>query len=275
MTQKNIGVIIPYINLPEYILKLVPTIKTKHNATIFLIDQNSDEKTKIKLRHLAQEPNIKMVSNSSNLGCAGAWNMGLELCNTIKNCEFAIILNNDILLHPDAIDNMIEASEHNNITLVSAFDVARDCNQATDVLTMELPQNEKIVDRPQFSCFTLNLKLLHELYTQELNVEVHAGRFDSEFYPAYYEDNDFHYRLRKANQRAVYTNRALYYHYGSRTMRENKHIDNLVKQTYLNNQQRFINKWGGEPLNEKNLVPFGKDLRFKDRFICPKKIIPN
>lgn len=262
----NIAVIIPYINLPHYIIELVKTVKSKYPFFIYLIDNGSDEKTKNQLRYLEDDPKIQIIYNEKNVGCAGAWNMGLDLCHSVKDCKFAVILNNDILLHPEAIDRMIETSLRNNILLVSAFDVARDCNKPDEIFNFPIPKDQKIVDHPHFSCFTVNLGLLKEMQTKEEGIEQHPGAFDSGFYPAYFEDNDFHYRIAKIGQRGVYDNQALFYHYGSRTIRENKEMGELVNKTFLVNQARFVNKWGGQPLNEKFLTPFNKEQRFDDKF---------
>lgn len=257
--KKDIAIIIPYINLPNYVLDLIRTICTEFDYHIYLIDNNSDKQTKKELAHLDKREYITIVYNNTNIGCGSAWNQGIKIAIDEHNIDYAVVLNNDILLHKDCIDEMIAASIYGSYPLVSGMDVCKECAKPFDVLNLKIPEKKFEVDAPEFSCYTLNIKLLETLKEQEKDFEEYPGLFDEKYYPAYFEDNDFHRRIKLAGMRAVKTNTALYYHYGSRTIKENKEVGHISDTYYLTNKQRYIDKWGGKPGLEKFKIPFNQE----------------
>jgi len=257
--KRDIAIIIPYVNLPDYVIELLYTICTKYSYHIYLIDNNSNEETKKKLKSLEEREYLTIVYNETNIGCASAWNQGIELAILEHEIDYAVILNNDVLLHKDCVDNMIKVINKYGIPFVSGFDVAKECEYPKQILEQRLPDKKFIVDAPQFSCYALSIKLLDILKEREQGVEEYPGRFDQKFYPAYFEDNDFHYRLKLKHERGVATSDALYYHYGSRTIKENVDVGEISDSYYIQNKQRYIEKWGGEPGKEKFKIPFNNN----------------
>lgn len=256
--KKELCIILPYIELPNYVLLAVDSIITKYNYHLFLIDNNSSEKTKIELEHLENSKNVTIVHNPANYGCAGSWNQGINLALSKYNPKYITILNNDIVLHPDCIDNMIQVIESENYALVSAYDSCQECSFPSDIKKLSIPDHQFVVDAPDFSCFTLNIRALDILRVREKGIEEFPGLFDQKFYPAYFEDNDFHYRLKLNNMRGVKTNSALFYHFGSRTIKENNEVGLISNTYYLSNRQRYMAKWGGKQGQEKNKKPFNQ-----------------
>ena len=256
--QIKLSIVITYIDLSNYVIDLIETIKTKYSYHIYLIDNNSTEETKNKLKHFKDSSCITIIENQSNIGCASSWNQGIVRAKSDFNVEYVAILNNDILLHPDCLDNMIKVIEENQIPLVSGFDVCKECVTPLDVLKLPIPNNLFVVDAPQFSCYTVSVKLLEKLRDLDHRHEEYFGLFDQKFYPAYFEDNDFHYRIKLAKMRCVCTNSALYYHYGSRTVKEHEEVGNVNKHYFLQNKQRYAEKWGGKPGSEKYKTPFNE-----------------
>lgn len=259
LNKKDIAIIIPYINLSNYVLDLIRTIYTKYSYHIYLIDNNSDPETKKKLAHLDEREYITIIYNKTNVGCASAWNQGIKIAMSRNNIDYAVVLNNDILLHNDCIDNMIAEIKAGGFLFVSGIDVCKECAKPFDILDLKIPFQHFIVDAPEFSCYTLNIKLLEIVEDKEKDFEEYPGFFDQKYYPAYFEDNDFHYRLKLSGMRAVKTNTALYYHYGSRTIKENEEVGHISNIYYLTNKQRYIEKWGGKPGKEKFKIPFNQE----------------
>lgn len=82
-----------------------------------------------------------------------------------------------------------------------------------------------------------------------------VGRFDEEFFPAYYEDNDYAYRMRLANVVVMYDGRLtpeIYQRSSSVTK------DPSLNSTFKRNMQYFEDKWGGAPGKETFTVPFNR-----------------
>jgi hypothetical protein len=82
-----------------------------------------------------------------------------------------------------------------------------------------------------------------------------VGRFDEEFSPCYFEDNDYAYRM-KLSGVDVFNTRTL-----SPTVYRNSMTiekDPKLNMNYHKNYQRYIQKWGGTPGNEKFKTPFNE-----------------
>jgi len=160
-------------------------------------------------------PNIIIHESESNLGVASSWNL---LCDNIfKEHDYALILNDDIYLGY----KLPYISE-----LLSRY--KRNFYKSTyDFSTFILPK------------ITYNM----------------VGRFDNEFYPAYYEDNDYQYRMRLLNLSVLETPmlNAISYQ-SSKTLEKEPSLKKLI----FKNKERYIEKWGGLPKKEVFTKPFNK-----------------
>lgn len=241
----NLGIVIPYINCADYVIDLVNSIQSHQRHYIILIDNHSDNATKEKLEFLSKRPNIELAVQDHNIGCAGAWNYGMRYLFKNPKINHIAILNNDILLHPDCLDRLYYKQLSSGLPLISAIDMAKECDEPHDIFKLPIPEKETLSENPEFSCFMISRKAFCTI-----------GAFDEKFYPAYFEDNDYHYRIKLSKQRAVKLNTAMYYHFGSRTMKDNEAIGNIVNTYYLQNERYYIEKWGGKPGKEKNAIPF-------------------
>jgi hypothetical protein len=87
-----------------------------------------------------------------------------------------------------------------------------------------------------------------------------TGEFDEEFRPAYWEDNDYHYRMKVAGQVAVTFPPALFYHFGSRTQMEAAENGQPLTSGPQFEKLRgyYVAKWGGPPGGEVYRVPFNR-----------------
>ena len=98
-----------------------------------------------------------------------------------------------------------------------------------------------------FSCFMPTYELIRKV-----------GYFDDTFYPAYYEDNDYAYRMSRKHieLQAIKTNIK---HFGSATIRQyTPEQIKLHHEQFKNNRQYYSSKWGGEPGEEIYINPFNK-----------------
>jgi GT2 family glycosyltransferase len=135
---------------------------------------------------------------------------------------------------------------HPNCILASA------CNKREEIepygiLDYPEPDQEAISEHPDFSCFIVPSDIFKEI-----------GRFDENFRPAYFEDNDFHYRIDLTTWDAHATTKAPYYHYGSIT--QNSVPQGIIPGTQFEaNRAYFVKKWGGLPGAETYRHPYNND----------------
>lgn len=160
-------------------------------------------------------PHLTVREAESNLGVSASWN---ALCDEIyKEHDYAMILNDDIYIGR-------KEWEIENLLL----------NYKSDFY----------VSTQDWCAFILPKKTYQKV-----------GKFDENIYPAYYEDNDYHYRMKLmacTYMKIPFLNPFVYQ--ASQTI----HKDPSLKEFISKNKQYYIDKWGGEPNKETYKKPFNK-----------------
>lgn len=117
MTAKpqRYSIVIPVLNQLKYTAQCVESLLAQgvRAGDILVIDNASTDDTP---QWLAQHPELGQQRNHVNLGCGGAWTQGALLA---LNAEWVVLLNNDVLAGPRAIDAMLDAAEREDLRVVS------------------------------------------------------------------------------------------------------------------------------------------------------------
>lgn len=257
----KIGIIILGINLwDSYTKPCIDSVKTKHDYRIVFVDNGSVDKTREEASKLVSDK-FTHRRNEENVGVQAAWNYGIK-DSFEHGCEYVLICNNDILLHQDCIDQLVERfkmAEGNlqysadtskldsKIVMVTAMDIRGEIENAQDIFSLKSSDKENVgeAESPNFSAFMINKRCWEEV-----------GEFDTGFFPAYFEDNDYHYRIKLAGLKAIVYPPAMFYHYGSRTQNESNPTPIVASIRFEANRAYYIEKWGGAPGGERFKVPF-------------------
>lgn len=216
----KIGIVIPSLNYPLGVVDLLLSIKTKHEYRIYIQPQ-----------YIFQVP----LAKAWNHGCDSAWADG---------CDYALVCNDDILFSPSCIDNMVSEYERlrpEGVIMVTPNNIFGQLNNSKyAILDYVHPADQEptVSEHPNFSCF---------LVTPEYFELV--GRFDENFVPAWYEDNDSHRRATLAGLREVCSTACDSVHIGGVTTRQMDNPNSGESQRY------YIEKWGGVPVTHMNDLP--------------------
>lgn len=245
--MKKIAIIIPCINLwYQYLKPCLESIKTKHEYSICVVDNGSDED----YRDTEYDKEFDVIRFDENMGCSAAWNAGVRKYYEL-GYEYFLILNNDVLLHPRAIDALIERFEKGDedVVMVTMFDMRGELPLPAQIFLQadNAKDNVEEAESPCFSGFMMNRKCWEDV-----------GEFDEKFFPAYFEDNDYHYRIKLAGLKAIMYPPAMFYHYGSKTQTESGSEYVVKSPQFENNRSYYIRKWGGPPGEEKYTMPFNR-----------------
>ena len=221
----KVGVVIPVMSQFELAIKALESITvTNRYAWQAIIINNWD----------------------SNNGVAHAWNLGAK---SAIDCgaNYILIINDDIILAPHTVDHLIKLlSENPDIGVVTATDY-RDSISPAEVKVMDNPNYEiEFLDAPNFACFMLTPAMYN-----------YIGRFDENFSPAYFEDNDYCYRTILSGHRCVRSQNAAFYHYGSRTQNSGDPV--VPSPVFERNRDYYVNKWGGLPDRETRTKPWNNE----------------
>lgn len=161
-------------------------------------------------------PNVFLYEEDKNIGVAASWN---KLCKIIfEKHNHALILNDDVYLgyNTDNVNSVIEKYEY---SLVQSF-------VSWSVILMS--------------------KYMYD----------YIGDFDETFYPAYYEDSDYLYRMKLKGIR-----QDVEAELNPQTVRismTQERDPELVNASMQANRLRYIEKWGNSPLLETFLTPYNK-----------------
>lgn len=250
LIDPTVFIIIPVHNCLHYTEQLVSWLVGNIKHPIIIIDNASTDGTQAFCAKFNKIPYIKTIRNNENVGVAAAWNMGIIEARKNPECEFYLVLNNDILIRQNTIFKMATFLSLTKSALVSAFNVASQLKRDTEFSVMPIPAISITSEAPDFSCFMIRKETIDKI-----------GYFDENFYPAYFEDNDYHYRIKIAGETALKLHDAIYYHYQSQTIKEGGNVRVLSNANYLTNKVYYKSKWGGYPGEEKYTIPFNKEVK--------------
>src|SRR6185436_14742652 len=86
------------------------------------------------------------------------------------------------------------------------------------------------------------------MFLQRKALQEKIGLYDETFFPAYFEDDDYSLRMRKAGIRAVPVVGAGYVHFASSTIQAyTPEQTNNHHASFRRNRSYYIVKWGGDP----------------------------
>ena len=241
----NIGVVFPLLNCLKFTEAAFASLKSYHNLKVVFIDNGSTDGTMKWLKALAGTQGIGVMFNQQNLGAARSWNVGISACYEQLECDLVLVANNDVLFHINTVDVLAGRIQQLKAGILTPFNISGLLAKPENIFSYSAEHAEKVEPAPDFSCFMISKKCFYSV-----------GPFDERFYPAYFEDNDYHYRMKLSGFKALKTRQAVYYHYGSRTKQSSEDVRANCDAGYLQNRDYYKRKWGGLPGKEKFKKPF-------------------
>jgi len=159
---------------------------------------------------------VNLIENERNLGVAKSWNIISDYAFNSRKLDFALILNDDIYLG----------------------------KTKQNVLDLYNKKKTFIRSTQDWSAFILPRTVFENV-----------GKFDECFYPAYYEDSSYEYRMKLMSVNAIKTpelNPIIYNQ--SQTLEKAPEILDYSKK----NKKLYVEMWGGLPDREKYKKPFNR-----------------
>lgn len=162
---------------------------------------------------------VHLLPMIESLGTSGSWNWAMDYFDD----SFLIFANDDIEVHSNTIEELVNRALYSPAGLL-------------------YPSQKS---GPPFSLFLLK----HWAFLK-------VGVFDETFKPIYFEDNDYHYRLKLAAVEQEEVN-VEYEHVGSATL--NSMPTTEIDRHHIRfrwNEEYYRQKWGGLPGHETYTNPF-------------------
>ena len=162
------------------------------------------------------------IYNQSNLGCGVAWNQGI----LHFQAEWTVIMNNDLIVSPQWIENLIQTAIDNNLTVISPALIDGELDYDFDAFALEssLKMNRVLRRQSQHAvCLCVHRSVFQEI-----------GYFRATPKLLGFEDTIFFNDLRKSKFKTAIAGSVWLHHFGSATQKEMKRTlgksekDNLV-----------------------------------------------
>ena len=185
---------------------------------LVVVDNQSTDGTR---DYLASLPLGGRILNQHNLGCGTAWNQGALALQS----EWSIIMNNDVLVSPFWIENLIGTAERLNLKVISPALIEGVLDYDFDAFSLEASQTMKNVNRigsKHAVCLAI-----HE------SVWMDVGYFQPVPKLLGYEDTLFFHELNKAGIQTAITGASWLHHYGSITQTAMKLVRGLKEKDGL------------------------------------------
>lgn len=215
----KIGVVIPVVSQFELAFKCIESVRSEYSWQPYIIPQWRER-----------------------LALAKAWNVGIDWAFS-DGCEYVMVINDDTVCSPWTIDGQVHLHQmlrEEGLVLTSGWQVD---GPPERMYTLEKPETQMAFPTNlNFSCFMINKDTIHLV-----------GYFDERFYPAYFEDNDFHRRILLLGLKGHVCLQAPFFHYGSATQQSQHGVDH---HQFEQCQQYYIEKWGGGPGGEVFSHPY-------------------
>lgn len=215
--KPNYCIGIPTINRFDLLQESLLDIKAKQpNVEVIIVDNgNQNIEPFLKTHGILYH----LIENDFNEGVSGSWNQLANYAFYLLKYNCIWIVNDDIVLGKEENDMMKFAER-------------------------VIFENHFVAQDGTWCSFMLPERIFMEV-----------GEFDEEIYPAYFEDNDYAYRLKLANK-THHHDKALnpVVYRNSMTLAK----DYSFNRNFEVNRAYYKRKWGGEPEQETFTTPFGK-----------------
>jgi len=264
-----VSIIIPVLNHWETTLScLISIFENSGNVPyeVIVADDGSSDET---LNLASYASNIKIIANKTNLGFL------MNCNNAVRHATgcYLIFLNNDTIVQPYWLKPLVDLMERDNrVGIAGSKLVYPDgrLQEAGGIIwqdgtgfnygRLDFP------DRPEYNY----LKEVDYISGASIMVRkslwLEIGGFDKRFLPAYYEDTDLAFEIRKHGYKVVYQPLSMVVHLEGRT--HGRDVNGGLKAYQVSNQAKFFTKW------QKTLVSEhfnGTDKIFKVRDRSAKK----
>lgn len=231
----RLGIVMPVVLQNEEMLQLtrraIQHLRSSHEMDLFVmcnrLHVRTPEVLQTELRRIFDHY-LRVVHKPDFEGTvAGAWNLGFTLA-IAKGCDVMVAVANDTELRPTCLDALAYRTLHSSAALCSGISMTG--RSAVDI--------SAVTDGPDFSCFAMKPSAF-----------LKHGDFDTNYRPAYFEDNDYHARIVLAGGSAECCHAAQFDHLGSGTVKLDPDMAVHVRAWFEKNREYFKRKWGCDPVN--------------------------
>jgi GT2 family glycosyltransferase len=212
-----------------------------------VLDNGSDNQQEALVRIRAAFPEVRTLASKRNLGFAGGCNVGMRAALEL-GAEYLLLLNNDVLLQPDAIAELV-ASLEADASAGAAGPLIYYASEPERVWFgggkvrmggRVLPEHGEDAGIHSGSPTTESEWLPGTAMLVRRGAVARAGMMDASYF-LYWEDVEWCFRLRNAGYRLLIVPRSIIYHKVNATSGD---LPLTIVYYWERNRLRFIERWG-------------------------------
>lgn len=213
---------------------------------------------------------IALTQHTVNFGLPAALN---DIYQGFDGYDNIIIIGNDVIPYPRAINRLLEVARTTDWEWICATQVdvqtlcavearARDYFSTDGKFLYDFEKGRAFKPWMFYRGWETEplmivpgaLKDVHNLCLYKRAAFDKIGYVDVNFYPAYFEDNDYARRAVNAGVKYCSVNDAQYFHFWSRTLHQG--TGGSTDKQFAANRRFYQTKWGGDFAAERWTVPF-------------------
>jgi len=249
--KRLVSIIIVNYNKHQYTIDCLRSLtnQTYKNFEVILVDNDSEYhsflKLKKELKYFKNLIKIFLIRNKENLYFAGGNNKAIK----IANGEYICLLNNDTVVEPNFIENMVNFLESNsNVGMISPkikgyktknylWNAGAEINFRTAYITRIRGRWEYDPNNQKYNEISLTDYAVGTALCVKKEVIDKIGLLDDIFF-MYFEETDWNFRAKKIGYKNYYVPTTIVYHKVSPSINKKAF---LLKQYFLNrNAQIFV-----------------------------------
>jgi GT2 family glycosyltransferase/glycosyltransferase involved in cell wall biosynthesis/SAM-dependent methyltransferase len=240
----RVSIVIPVLNHARHTFACLKRLLEQTEGEgyeVIVVDDGSTDETPQMLRRMR---NMRVIRNEKNQGFVKSCNLGASLARG----EHLVFLNNDVLVTKGWLSSLLKTVEETPAagavgakllypdgTLQEAGAIVWSDGSAWNCGRGEDPE------KPEFNflrevdyCSAACLLVKREAFER-------VGGFDPRYAPAYYEDTDLCFSIRRLGYRVLYQPRAVVYHVEGVTAGTD--VSQGIKRHQETNRRKFVEKW--------------------------------
>ena len=271
----KVSIVVPAYNEEKYSMACIQSIieNTEDDVSyeiIFMDDKSPDESARLIEQNLR---NVKFITNGVNYGFLKNCNKGA----TFAIGEYILFLNNDTNVQPGWLSSLVELIESaDDIGMVGSrlvYPTGQQQEAGGIVWNDASGWNFGRLDdpnKPEYNYVKEADYLTGAAMMIRTSLWEEIGGFDERYVPAYYEDSDLAFEVRKHGYRAMYQPKSVVIHFEG--ISNGTDLGSGIKKYQVVNKENFFNKW--KDVLETEHFPNAQDVFLaRDRSKSKKHIL--